>query len=183
MSEKIVDLRHCRSLAQLVSEASAAKAKYVIAGPFRVGAGRKREIPCLYVVGGKRCRTIRNVLTDRASDRRLIKKKYREDIECRARLMVANHKKRAQQLGIPFDLDATFVAEKIRAGKCEVSGVAFDLLTPLGPFSPTLDQRLAQGGYTKDNVQAVCRIYNLMKSNYAEADVRHFLTQAAANLT
>lgn len=87
-------------------------------------------------------------------------------------------KKRAEFLKIPFDLTGKWVLEKLLAGRCEATGIPFDLYDGdrdnsghRRMFGPSLDQIKPRGGYTKDNVQVVCWCYNAAKSTGTDADV------------
>lgn len=99
---------------------------------------------------------------DYASYRRSI-----EDPRNRARRMLENAKYRARQKGQEFSLTREWVESKIRSGVCEVSGLPF-VLGGNGrePFSPSLDRKDNEKGYTPENTQVVCSIYNLAKSDY-----------------
>ena len=58
----------------------------------------------------------------------------------------------------------------------EVTGLPFDF-TPSKtskrptPFAPSLDRKDSFLGYTQDNVQVVCRVYNQAKNSWTHADV------------
>ena len=75
--------------------------------------------------------------------------------------------RRAKKRGIVFSLTREW-AKSRWTGRCEMSGIAFDMSmpgTPGGrPFSPSIDRRDAALGYTKDNCQFVLWAINTMKS-------------------
>ena len=56
---------------------------------------------------------------------------------------------------------------------CAQTGLQFDLDTR-SPWGPSIDQVEAGGGYTPDNIQLVCAMYNLAKSTYSDSDVALF---------
>ena len=70
---------------------------------------------------------------------------------------------RAQAIGCAFDLDAAWIAERLLAGKCEVTGIEFISGTLRDPWHPTIDRKDPVLGYTKDNCQMVVWLYNRAK--------------------
>ena len=81
-------------------------------------------------------------------------------------------KKRAATKGYEFDINRDWLTKRISKGICEVSGINFDLEFVLtkntnkrSPWGPSIDRKNSNKGYTKDNCQIVCNIYNLMKGN------------------
>lgn len=79
--------------------------------------------------------------------------------------MLASSKKRAKSLGMDHDLDRLFL-ESIAPKKCPVFG--FDLKYGGGSRSnesSALDRIDSTKGYTKDNVQIISFLANLMKSS------------------
>lgn len=79
---------------------------------------------------------------------------------------------RAKKENYDFDLTIDFIYNAINDGFCQATGIPFDLKptkdTFRNPFAPSLDRRDNSKGYTKDNVQVVCIIYNVGKSEYDE---------------
>ena len=65
-----------------------------------------------------------------------------------------------------------WLAEKIRAGKCEVTGLPFDMGRPEGrgqnPLAPSIDRIDPKRGYEPDNVQVVIFAFNAFKSNMSQ---------------
>lgn len=62
-------------------------------------------------------------------------------------------------------LTKEWIANKIAGGFCEASGLPFDLDSgrPARPFTPSLDRIDPTKGYTPENTQVVCWIYNRAK--------------------
>jgi hypothetical protein len=64
----------------------------------------------------------------------------------------------------------------IEGGNCQRTGIPFEIDTtrksPWGPSPDRIDNSL---GYTKDNVQWVCVMFNTMKSDFTEDDVSKFM--------
>lgn len=86
--------------------------------------------------------------------------------------MVNGARRRAKDQGVDFDLDLDWVKQKIEAGKCEVTGIPFNLQPAKDkwkhPYAPSLDRVEAGAGYTKDNVRVVVAIYNLAVNEWGE---------------
>ena len=64
------------------------------------------------------------------------------------------------------------VLQGLKGGVCELSCIPFDLTLGEGrkPFAPSVDRRNNEQGYTAENVQIVCNMYNMGKSNHNELD-------------
>ena len=94
-------------------------------------------------------------------------------IKYRSRTLVAGAKSRASSRGNDFDLTAEWVENKLRDGKCEITGIPFHIkeysrrseYKRVHPHSPSLDQIVPSGGYTMDNVQVVCDQVNKFKGD------------------
>jgi hypothetical protein len=93
----------------------------------------------------------------------------------RAQRLIAAAKSRSEK---PCDLTTDWLQEKLERGRCEVSGLPLVLVGRTGqgwgtkhPFSPSLDQKVAGLGYTKENTQVVCWIYNIAKSHWSHEEV------------
>lgn len=85
-----------------------------------------------------------------------------------------NARQRAQRSGIPFTITLDWVKERI--DRCAVTGLPLSFDTGEGsgrgnPFAPSLDQIRPGEGYTPDNTQVVCWIYNNAKSVCTHDDV------------
>lgn len=88
-------------------------------------------------------------------------------VGCRARQNKSNP-------NAPFDLTKDWLEQKINAGKCEVTGLPFNLgftKTLKRPFAPSIDKKNPNGFYTQDNCQVVCFIYNVAKGEFTHDDV------------
>lgn len=103
-------------------------------------------------------------------------RRYRGKARGRAKFLYGNIKLRAKKNGQEFALDRWGLEIRITMGVCEVTGIAFDLTTGLGagkrnPWAPSVDRIDNTKGYTWDNVQVVCSIYNLSKNCFTNDDV------------
>lgn len=77
---------------------------------------------------------------------------------------VAKH--RAKTKGLPFDLDPAEIQAVIDAGRCQVTGIEFDLSEPRAWNAPSLDQKAPGAGYTKANVRVVLYALNVMANTW-----------------
>lgn len=106
------------------------------------------------------------------------RKKENSDPWARSQKMLAWIRIRAARTGREFDLTREWIANKLVAGVCEVTGLPFDLgrdssqrFNPWGPSIDRIDSRL---GYTQDNCRAVVWIYNMAKSEWDDEVVLKF---------
>jgi len=107
---------------------------------------------------------------------------YRQTPRGRAGLLIWFAAKRAKASQREFSLDVQNIADRIAKGRCEVTGLAFDMSPGpdkhhANPWAPSLDRRDSAGGYTTENVQVVCAAYNYAKSEWS-ADVLLRLARA-----
>ncbi len=104
--------------------------------------------------------------------------KYNGSIDAKARQICRAAQTRAKNKGIPYDLDMDNIVARFERGICEVTGIPFSwdkCANNRNPFAASIDKIDPDGGYTMDNVQIVCWIYNHLKSNYAIEDLNTFL--------
>lgn len=106
----------------------------------------------------------------------------------RAQRLHGNAQKRAKANGWPApDFGSLWLEEKINAGVCEVTGIAFDLHGQFSetahaknPWVPSLDRIDSSLPYTKNNVQLVVYMYNVCKAEFSHRDVVSFCRAVAA---
>lgn len=89
--------------------------------------------------------------------------------------LCANAKLRAEKLKVDFDLDISFVFEKLKQ-VCPRTGLPFVIgvgsnYSNRHPQVPSVDKINPTLGYTKDNVQIVCWWYNCAKQRYSDQEV------------
>lgn len=99
--------------------------------------------------------------------------RYRTQSEVRAKSLISGANYRSEIC----DLDPADIQARIDRGVCEVTGLPFDMATPRGPFSPSLDQIRPGEGYTTNNVQVVCLIFNFNKHNFGDEAMRTYFGQ------
>jgi hypothetical protein len=88
-------------------------------------------------------------------------------------------RRRAKEKGIEYDIDMPWFRAKLNKGRCEVTGLIFnDTKDPyVNPFYPSIDRIDSSKGYTKDNCQVVCMMFNNAKQDH---DIKHFETWCKA---
>ena len=82
-----------------------------------------------------------------------------------ARNMVWRARRRAKLKGIEFSIDPEAVIERVVRGRCEATGVPFRLENASrSPWRPTIDRIDNSLGYSMDNIQITCLMYNYSKN-------------------
>jgi hypothetical protein len=93
-------------------------------------------------------------------------------------------KSRAKLKGIEFSLTIDWVQQRLDAGACEITKLPF--CHALGsaqvqnPWSPTIDRKNPNGGYTPDNCRLVVWAFNAAKNVWPD-EVVFTLAQALYN--
>lgn len=82
-------------------------------------------------------------------------------------------RRRARAAEIRFDLDPADIASVIEAGRCQATGLPFDLLRAglrghTRPFAPTLDRINPKRGYVLSNVRVVAAAYNQARGTWGD---------------
>lgn len=104
-------------------------------------------------------------------------KAYAATTQGRAILLCVGARDRARKAGVPYSLDPKEIQRRLDVGKCEVTGVTFDLegkaavQSRCSPWVPSIDRIRPKDGYTPDNIRIVCWIYNLAKGEFEHDDV------------
>ena len=83
-------------------------------------------------------------------------------------------KNRAKAKGLPFTLTKEWVVERIEWGKCELSGIPFNLEVGRGvsgPFSPSIDKIVPELGYTPENSRMILCGINSLKSTGTDEEM------------
>jgi hypothetical protein len=70
-----------------------------------------------------------------------------------------------------FTLTLEWVEEHLASGVCEVSGHPLGKLSSRDPWAPSIDRIDSGKGYTPENCQVVCWIYNRAKGADSDAEV------------
>jgi hypothetical protein len=108
------------------------------------------------------------------------KKKY-SSIEDKLKKLIYSVKHRAKKQKLSYDLDVNFIIDlyKKQNGKCIKTNISFITNNCLrsegkGPWAASVDRIDPNKGYTKDNVQLVCLMYNLCKCMWTDDEVKQF---------
>jgi hypothetical protein len=88
--------------------------------------------------------------------------------EKRAYVLWNNARQRAKKKNLEFTITKEWVLAGI-VDCCEVTGIPFDFGSP--SFCLSIDRKDSSIGYTTDNAQLVCWIYNNAKGDNAHSDV------------
>lgn len=122
------------------------------------------------------------------------RKRYRSQIETRAKELFRMAKHSSKNKNVPFDLDSDWILDKLKQGTCEMTGIKFNI-EPLpkgrqNPYTASLDRIVPELGYVKSNVRLILWALNAAFNSYGEhvyADIaRVFLAKnpnVGTNLT
>ena len=102
--------------------------------------------------------------------------------EGRARTLYNSAKRRAAKMGLEFNLTYERILSGIIIGKCERSGIDFNLTaldTWRNPFAPSVDRKDNSGGYTNENIQIVSNLYNTGKGQHTDDEFIKFCHMVA----
>lgn len=126
----------------------------------------------LYKVRGNSLKCVEMITRHHETNVTKSRMAYRDNCEARILQLFREIRSRSKnKKGIEFDLDWDDFRARILAGHCEVSGLPFDLDVVGTPWAPSVDRIDNSKGYTKDNVQFVCRMFNHMKGSATMDDV------------
>lgn len=99
-----------------------------------------------------------------------------------------NTRTRAEKSNLDFNLDKEYIKTLYlkQDKKCEKTNIPFELskgngLKERSPWSISIDRIDNSKGYTKDNVQLVCLMYNLCKSSWTEKEIQEFCAKVVIN--
>lgn len=108
----------------------------------------------------------------RAAINSAAQKKHYAKPENRADRIYRACRARAEKKGIEFALTVEWIAERIRAGVCEATGLPIRLDgVGRGPWSPSVDRVDSTKGYTPDNCQVTVWAFNAAKSDFTMDDL------------
>lgn len=98
----------------------------------------------------------------------------------RANVLLQSAKGRAKVTEQPITIDSDWIAGRLEAGVCEVTGIPF-VLTPGSPRAPSLDKRVPSDGYTPENTRLVLWFYNRAKGAASEEEALELIHEISAN--
>lgn len=91
----------------------------------------------------------------------------------RASALCAQARRRAKKLGVKFDLDVDWFYRRIKEGRCELTGLKFQLgpyqNKRTNPWAPSPDRIQPGGDYTKENCRLVLYWINNALNEFGEA--------------
>lgn len=90
-------------------------------------------------------------------------------------------KARSRKAKWPFALSKEWIARRVLAGKCELTGVPF-VLERKSPYVPSLDRIDSSKFYTSDNCRVILLILNLAKRDWPEGLFQEAFLAAAEGL-
>lgn len=93
-----------------------------------------------------------------------LRQQYETDFAYRSRSLLKAISKRCRSSGLEFDLDVEWLAQKLATGRCELTGLPFNLSIAgrrSNPYTPTVDRIRAGGAYTKANCRVVLKAVNI----------------------
>lgn len=108
-------------------------------------------------------------------------------IKGRAVHMLNNCRARAGKKSLECNLTTEWIVSKLELGVCEATGLPLQLKTNGGKghktnsFSPSLERIDNSKGYTEDNCQITCWIYNRAKGAFPIADLLTMLKALELN--
>lgn len=105
------------------------------------------------------------------------KQRYNENFTINGRACkLRNHcKQRAKINNYDFNLTKQLIIDKLKIGICEKTGIKLildDLI--YNPYAPSIDRIDNNKGYTNDNIQITCMIYNFCKNKFTDEQVEKF---------
>lgn len=68
-----------------------------------------------------------------------------------------------------------WVREKLKLGRCEVTGLPFDFTTEGGPFAASIDRKDSSKPYTEENTQIVVWIHNAARNNWGDGPLHQYM--------
>lgn len=102
--------------------------------------------------------------------------RYYTTLGGRATHMLNNARARARRKKIKFTLTKSWIEDKLKLGKCEVTDIPFDISINGGkghinnPWAPSIDRIDQTGPYTQDNCRVTCWIYNRARGAFSDED-------------
>jgi len=102
---------------------------------------------------------------------------YKENftIEGRASMLRNRCKQRAKKYNYDFSLTKEYIISLLENGVCEKTNIKLIIDdSTYHPYAPSIDRIDNNKGYTNDNIQVTCMIYNFCKNKFSEEQVNEF---------
>jgi hypothetical protein len=68
------------------------------------------------------------------------------------------------------DITREWIKQRLDSGKCEATGIEFDIQRPWNPRTPSIDRIDSSKGYCEENCQLVILQYNLAKNIWSNRE-------------
>ena len=122
-------------------------------------------LPCNSKKGKKWRRENPEVTKAKARRADRIRQQYRRHLA-----LIKTARLRARKLGVAFSVSHAKVRDAIYIhGRCAVTGIPFDTMTPGKIWnSPSIDRIKYGGDYVDENIRIVIKAFNIMRSNWGE---------------
>ena len=100
-------------------------------------------------------------------------------IEGRASMLRNRCKQRAKIYNKDFNLSIEKIIELLKTGICAKTNISLIMDdSKYNPYAPSIDRIDNNKGYTDDNIQITCMIYNFCKNQFTEIQVDDFIKKA-----
>jgi len=107
------------------------------------------------------------------------REKYHNSFKSKSQQILDNMVKRSKIKGFARpEFTRREIEDIITDGRCAKTGIPFEFdqsIFSRSPWTPVPDRIDSSSGYTKENVQWVCHMYNSMKQDYTENEVMIFM--------
>jgi hypothetical protein len=103
--------------------------------------------------------------------------KYKEDftLDGRASMLLNRCRQRAKKYNYKFNLTKKIIKDKLEKRICEKTGINLIIdNSNYNPYSPSIDRINSNLGYTENNIQVTCMIYNFCKNKFTDNQVNKF---------
>lgn len=129
----------------------------------------ERNVLCQLCLNTK-IKQLRNEGGPDFSDRRIVARPL-PTLKQRSMRMHNSSRLRAWRLNVPFSLTQQWIENRLKVGKCEVTGLRFSDYGKLDGYTASIDRVVPEKGYTEENCKMVVWIYNAAKGKWSHEDV------------
>ena len=88
--------------------------------------------------------------------------------------LLGNARRRASKKGLEFTITKDWIAERLEAGVCQLSGLPLEIAQSGTANSPSLDRKDNSKGYTPENCQLITVQANRAKGEWTQGDLLIF---------
>lgn len=116
------------------------------------------------------------------SNARLRRHMQSDPVRTAVSVIFRNAKNRARRRGVSFDIETSWLEERLVSGKCELTGLPFRF--EIGsPYMPSLDRITSRQGYTANNCRVIIWFANQAKSDLDDRAVLVLLRRVVQGIT